>query len=102
LKNTEKEEFSLKQIFKPLGERITILIDKVVEKKTLGGIIIPLTEDDQPSEGIVIGIGSKVDIGVEIGDQVIFDKYAGNLLGDGTVRVIKQEDIFSVKIEEDL
>jgi len=92
----------LKQIFKPLGERITILIDKVVEKKTLGGIIIPLTEDDQPSEGIVIGIGSKVDIGVEIGDQVIFDKYAGNLLGDGTVRVIKQEDIFSVKIEEDL
>lgn len=92
----------MKQIFKPLGERITILIDKVVEKKTLGGIIIPLTEDDQPSEGIVIGIGSKVDIGVEIGDQVIFDKYAGNLLGDGTVRVIKQEDIFSVKIEEDL
>ena len=69
---------------KPLGDRIVV---KVLEReeKTKGGLYLPDTAKEKPTEGEVIATGSgkvldngqKLPIEVKVGDRIIFSKYAG-------------------------
>ena len=69
---------------KPLGDRIVV---KVLsrEEKTKGGIVLPDTAKEKPTEGEVIAVGTgkvldngqKLPIEVKVGDRIIFSKYAG-------------------------
>ena len=69
---------------KPLGDRIVV---KVLnrEEKTKGGIVLPDTAKEKPTEGEVMAIGTgkvlengqKLPLEVKVGDRVIFSKYAG-------------------------
>jgi len=62
---------------KPLGERLLIKPIKE-EKKTEGGIVLPDTAKEKPQKAEVVAIGDKVeDLDVQVGDKVIFAKYAG-------------------------
>lgn len=62
---------------KPLGERLLIKPVKE-EKKTEGGIVLPDTAKEKPQKAEVVAIGDKVeDLNVQVGDKVIFAKYAG-------------------------
>jgi chaperonin GroES len=69
---------------KPLGDRILIKIQEG-ENKTAGGIIIPQTAQEKTQNGVVVAVGpgSKNDKGVlepvtvQVGQKVMFDKYAG-------------------------
>ena len=99
-------------MIKPSGHRILILPEQV-EARTNGGIILAATtkERDQQAtmRGTVMEIGINAwkafDAGTpwaEVGDKVVFRKYAGEVVKDGDVeyRVINDEDCICVIREE--
>ena len=70
--------------FRPLHDRV--LVQRIDEdEKTAGGIIIPDTAKEKPSEGKVVAVGSgtKSDDGsvtaldVKSGDKILFGKWSG-------------------------
>ncbi|MGK0367567.1 MAG: chaperonin GroES, partial [Thermoproteota archaeon] len=69
--------------FTPIHDRV--LIKRIAEEnKTAGGIIIPDNNQEKPSMGEVVAVGSIVmdngdrrDLLVKKGDKVLFSKYAG-------------------------
>ena len=71
--------------FKPLQDRI--LVKRLEEsEKTKGGIIIPDTAKEKPSEGEVVAVGpgalnnegKRNPIDVKPGDKILFSKYSGD------------------------
>ena len=90
---------------KPLQDRV--LVKRLDENtKTAGGIIIPDTAKEKPSEGIVeaIGNGFRAEDGkilpmsVKVGDRVLFGKWAGTEIKvNGEARlIIKESDILAI------
>lgn len=90
---------------KPLHDKV--LIKRVDEEtKTAGGIIIPDTAKEKPSEGIVeaVGDGFRAEDGkilpmcVKVGDKVLFGKWAGTEIKvNGEARlIIKESDILAI------
>ncbi len=91
--------------FKPLHDRVAV---KRVgeEEKTAGGIIIPDTAQEKPSEGkiVAVGPGSREKDGtfaqmeVKVGDQILFGKWSGTEATiDGQELLIMQEsDIMGI------
>jgi chaperonin GroES len=85
---------------RPLQDRI--LVKRIEEEeKTKGGIIIPDTAKEKPSEGKVMAVGKgKVDddgkirpLDVKKGDRVLFSKYSGaEVTVDGEELIIIRED----------
>ena len=91
--------------FKPLNDYVLVSHVKA-EEKTSGGIIIPDTAKEKPSEGKVIAAGSgrrdrdgnRVSLEVKAGDKIMFGKYAGTEIKiDGVDHIImKEDDIFCI------
>lgn len=83
---------------KPLGDRVLIKV-KESETKTAGGIIIPQTAQEKTQTGAVVAIGTDTEvIKVKVGDQVMYDKYAGTqikIAGDEHL-IVKMQDILAV------
>jgi chaperonin GroES len=85
---------------RPLHDRV--IVKRVEEEdKTKGGIIIPDSAKEKPSEGkiIAVGKGKLLDNGqmlaleVKKGDKVLFGKYAGTEIKvDGEEHLIMRED----------
>ena len=91
--------------FRPLHERVVVTrID--AEGKTAGGIIIPDTAKEKPTEGegIAVGPGSRDDSGKLIpidlkeGDRVLFGKWSGTEVKIEGVEylIMKESDIMGV------
>ena len=91
--------------FRPLHDRV--LVRRLeAEEKTAGGIIIPDSAKEKPSEGeiIAVGTGSKAEDGtvtpldVKAGDRVLFGKWSGTEVKiDGEDLIImKESDIMGV------
>ncbi len=92
-------------MLKPLGDRVII---RVVEKeeKTKSGIFLPDTAKEKPQEGEVVAVGvgkvydngQRVALEVQVGDRVMFAKYAGTEVNiDGVDHLILSErDILAV------
>ena len=69
---------------RPLNDRVIVkrLED---ERKTAGGIVIPDTAAEKPSQGEVVAVGpGKLDdngkviaMGVKVGEKILFGKYSG-------------------------
>jgi chaperonin GroES len=91
--------------FRPLHDRV--LVKRVKEEtKTAGGIIIPGTAQEKPSEGRVVAVGpgavgddgkvTKLD--VKKGDRVLFGKWGGTEITiDGEeLLIMKESDILGV------
>ena len=90
---------------KPLHDRV--LVKRVEEvTKTAGGIIIPDTAKEKPSEGIVEAVGNGfraedgkiVPMSVKEGDKVLFGKWSGTEVKiEGEARLImKESDILGI------
>lgn len=82
---------------KPLGERLLIKPIKE-EKKTEGGIVLPDTAKEKPQKAEVVAVGDKVeDLDVQVGDKVIFAKYAGTeiKIDDEDYIIIDANDILA-------
>ena len=91
--------------FTPLHDRI--LIRRVEESDTSrGGIIIPDSAKEKPTEGIIIALGTgktdddgkKVPFEVKKGDRVLVSKYGGTELKlDGKeYKILSSDDILAV------
>ncbi|MBQ6775050.1 MAG: co-chaperone GroES [Synergistaceae bacterium] len=90
---------------KPLGDRIVVKVLSE-EKKTKGGIVLPDTAKEKPTEGEVVAVGTgkildngtKQPVEVKVGDRIIFSKYAGTEVKvDGEELVIFSErDVLAI------
>ena len=91
--------------FRPLHDRVVVRrVDS--EEKTAGGIILPDTAQEKPSEGEIIAIGSGardeagklVPLDVKAGDKVLFGKWSGTEIKiDGEdLLIMKESDIMGV------
>jgi chaperonin GroES len=90
---------------RPLGDRI--LVEAAEEKEVKkGGIIIPDSAKEKPTESIVVALGTgktddngkKVPFEVKKGDRVLVSKYGGTeiKLGDKEYKILSAEDILAV------
>ncbi len=91
--------------FRPLHDRVVVKrID--AEEKTAGGIIIPDSAKEKPSQGEVIAVGpgardesgKLVPLDVQVGDRVLFGKWSGTEVKiDGQeLLIMKESDIMGV------
>jgi chaperonin GroES len=91
--------------FKPLHDRVVIRrLDS--EEKSKGGIIIPDTAKEKPSEGIVVSVGpgardesgNRVEPGLKAGDHILFGKWSGTevKLDGEELLIMKESDIMGV------
>ena len=90
---------------KPLSDRV--LVKRLdYEEKTAGGIYIPDTAKEKPSQGEIIAVGpGKVSddgklqpMNVKKGDKVLFNKYAGTevQLGGEDHLIMREDYILAV------
>ena len=91
--------------FRPLHDRVVIRrVDEI--EKSAGGILIPDTAREKPTEGEVVaaGPGIRGDDGkihaldVKAGDRVLFGKWSGNevkLDGEDLI-IMKESDIMGI------
>ena len=94
-----------KSKFRPRHDRVVVKrID--AEEKTKGGIIIPDTAKEKPSQGEVVAVGpggrdetgKLIPIDVKAGDRVLFGKWSGTEVKiDGEeLLIMKESDIMGV------
>ena len=91
--------------FKPLHDRV--LVRRVEsDEKTKGGLIIPDSAKEKPSEGEVIACGAGarkdsgelIEMGVKPGDRILFGKWSGTEVSvDGEeLLIMKESDILGI------
>ena len=91
--------------FRPLHDRVVVRrVDS--EEKSAGGIIIPDTAKEKPSEGVIVSVGPGardesgkiVALDVKEGDRVLFGKGSGTevKLNGQDLLIMKESDIMGV------
>ncbi|PEN14564.1 co-chaperone GroES [Longibacter salinarum] len=89
---------------KPLGDRVVVQ-PLEADEKTESGLYIPDSAQEKPQKGTVVAIGpgrvengTKVDMTVSEGDEVLYGKYAGTevTLDGGDFLIMRESDIFGV------
>ena len=91
--------------FRPLHDRV-VLRRLTAEEKTAGGIIIPGTAQEKPTEAEVVAVGpgarnqqgQVVPLEVKAGDTVLFGKWSGTevKLGGEELLIVKESDILGI------
>ncbi|PSQ88130.1 MAG: co-chaperone GroES [Bacteroidetes bacterium QH_2_63_10] len=93
---------------KPLGDRVVVQ-PKPAEEKTDSGLYIPDSAQEKPQRGTVRAIGegrvedgTRIEMTVEEGDEVLYGKYAGTevTLNGEEYLIMRESDIFGI-VEED-
>lgn len=90
---------------KPLNDKL--IIEKAeADEKTEGGIYLPGSSQEKPSEGIVVAVGpgSKNEKGetqpmtVKAGDRVLYSKYSGTeIKHDGKdLLIVSEKDVLAI------
>jgi chaperonin GroES len=91
--------------FRPLHDRVAV---KRLEEdqKTAGGIIIPDTATEKPTQGKIVAVGAGarnekgelVALDVKVGDSILFGKWSGTEVKvDGQdLLIMKESDIMAV------
>ena len=91
--------------FRPLHDRV--LVRRIeADEKTAGGIIIPDTAKEKPSQGEIIAVGpggrdesgKLIPIDIKAGDRVLFGKWSGTEVKiDGEdLLIMKESDILGI------
>ena len=94
--------------FRPLHDRVVVKrID--AEDKSAGGIIIPDTAKEKPSQGEIVAVGPGgrdeagrvIPIDLKVGDRVLFGKWSGTevKINNAELLIMKESDIMGVVIE---
>jgi len=91
---------------RPLGERVVI---KPLPREEIskGGIVIPDMAKEKPQEGEIIAVGpgklsddgKRIAMEVNVGDKVVYSKYAGTefKLDEEEVVILRESDILAVR-----
>ena len=91
--------------FRPLHDRVVVKrID--AEEKSAGGIIIPDSAKEKPSQGEIVSVGSGArgedgtitPLDVKAGDKILFGKWSGTevKLGGEDLLIMKESDILGI------
>src|SRR5580658_8584039 len=91
--------------FAPLHDRI-VLRRLTADEKTSGGIIIPDTATEEPTDAEVVSVGPGsrdehghlVSLQVKPGERVLFGTWPGTevKIGGGDLLIVKESDLFGV------
>lgn len=91
--------------FRPLHDRVVVRRIEA-DQKTAGGIIIPDSAQEKPSEGEIVAVGEgardedgdRVPMDVKAGDRVLFGKWSGTEVKiDGEdLLIMKESDIMGI------
>ncbi len=90
----------------PLEDRVVIMPDDEAESMR-GGLYIPDTAKEKPTQGTVLAVGpgrfekgERIKMEVAVGDKVLYGKYSGTpfQMGDDEVIIIKASDVLA-KVE---
>src|ERR1700739_4994803 len=94
--------------FRPLHDRVVVKQIEA-EDKTTGGIIIPDTAKEKPSQGEIVAVGPGgrdeagrvIPIDLKVGDLVLVGKWSGTevKIDVAELLIIKESDIMGVVIE---
>ncbi len=89
---------------RPLEDRVVIQQIEA-EEKTAGGIVLPDTAKEKPQRGRVLAVGpgklldngSRAEIDLKEGDEVLFGKYSGtDIKVEGEeVKILRESDILA-------
>lgn len=89
----------------PLGDRV-VLRRAESEEVTAGGILLPDAAKDKPARGTIVSVGNgrmledgtRSELQVKAGDQVIFSSYAGETftVNDQELLLMREDDILAV------
>ena len=103
--SSKSKSLNYSQVFSPLDDRI--LVDAIpAETKTSGGLFIPDMAQEKQSRGIVVAVGpgkrnkkAKLrPLDVQMGDQIIYAKYAGTsieVLGK-EVLILREDEVLGI------
>jgi chaperonin GroES len=91
--------------FRPLHDRVVVeRVDS--DERSAGGIIIPDTAKEKPSEGIIISVGPGardesgkiVPLDVKKGDRILFGKWSGTevKINGKDLLIMKESDIMGI------
>jgi chaperonin GroES len=90
---------------RPLGDRVVIK-PASREETTKSGIVLPDTSKEKPQRGTVIAVGAgrkdddgeRIALDVQVGDAVLFAKYAGTefKLDDEELLILAEKDILAI------
>jgi len=91
---------------RPLADKVVI---KPLEREevTKSGIVLPDTAKEKPQEGLIEAVGKgryneqtgkRVELDVEVGDRVIYAKYAGSEIKIDEVEylILSEKDVLAV------
>ena len=93
---------------KPLGARVIVApLEKDIETFAGGQLVLPDTAKEKPQQGKVLAVGpgqrdedgKRIPMDVEVGDTVVFAKYAGTgfKTEDGEdILILKENDILAI------
>ncbi len=91
--------------FRPLHDRVVVRRIEA-DQKTAGGIIIPDSAQEKPSEGEIVAVGDgardddgeRIPMDVKAGDRVLFGKWSGTEVKiDGEdLLIMKESDIMGI------
>ena len=85
---------------KPLGSKVVIK-EMMAEEKTSSGIVLVASAQEKPQMAEVLAVGPGTDdvkMELEVGDKVIFSKYAGTEVkfNGEEVMIMDQRDILAI------
>ncbi len=91
--------------FRPLHDRVVVRRIEA-DQKTAGGIIIPDSAQEKPSEGEIVSVGegarddagARITLDVKAGDRVLFGKWSGTevkIAGEDLL-IMKESDIMGI------
>lgn len=91
--------------FRPLHDRV--LVRRIeANEKTAGGIIIPDSAKEKPSEGEIVAVGegardeagNRITLDVKAGDRILFGKWSGTEVKvDGEdLLIMKESDVLGI------
>jgi chaperonin GroES len=90
--------------FLPLADRVVVKPTEQ-EEKTASGIFLPDTAKDRPQEGQVVAVGpgsltddgKRVPVEVQVGDRVIYSKFAGTeyKVADVEYLLLRESDVLA-------
>lgn len=91
--------------FRPLHDRVLVRrLDE--DEKTAGGIYIPETAKEKPSQGEIVSVGSGargenneiIALEVKAGDKILFGKWSGTevKLDNEDLLIMKESDILGI------
>ena len=93
-------------MFKTTGSHVVIEVEEEGGEKTVNGIILPTAQKEKPQTGIVVAVGpgkcleagTIIKPEVNIGDNIVFTKYAGSeiKMNNKSYVIIDERDVLLI------